>query len=104
MESSMTQQWYRPTTYANGNGDLFAQAPTEDKIEEELHQALIRDIDESVLRGLDRDQSRTQVERAARVLSTELYPNLVGDAKEEVITHVVDEVLGLGPIEPLLND
>src|SRR5947208_2002221 len=65
---------------------------------------MMRDIDESVRRGLDAEQGRTQVERAARMLAAELYPGLVGDEKEEVVGHVVDEVLGLGPIEPLLKD
>jgi pilus assembly protein CpaF len=74
------------------------------EVEEALHQALIRDLDESVLRTLERDQAREQVERAARVLSSELYPRLVGDAKEEILARVVDEVLGLGPLEPLLRD
>jgi len=35
---------------------------------------------------------------------SEQFPQLVGDAKEEVVAHVVDEVTGLGPIEPLVRD
>ena len=34
----------------------------------------------------------------------DLFPQLVGDTKEEVVSHVVDEVTGHGPIEPLLRD
>jgi len=34
----------------------------------------------------------------------ELFPQIVGDTKEEVVAHVVDEVTGHGPIEPLLRD
>ena len=34
----------------------------------------------------------------------EQFPQLVGDTKEEVVAHVVDDVTGLGPIEPLLRD
>jgi pilus assembly protein CpaF len=82
------------------HGSTFADY----NIVEQLHQRLIRDIDESALRGLDREQAREQVERTARVLATELFPHLVGDTKEEAIAHVVDEVTGLGPIEPLLRD
>ena len=74
------------------------------EIEDQLHQRLIRDIDESVLRGLDPEQIREEVARATRVLATNLFPELMGDAKELAIEHVVDEVTGLGPIQPLLRD
>ncbi len=99
----MTQA-YRPPAYGISSGKPFDGLSTENQVEEQLHQALIRDIDESVLQGLDKEQARAQVERIAGMLASELYPRLVGDAKEEVVCHVVDEVLGLGPIEPLLGD
>ena len=74
------------------------------EIEDQLHQRLIRDIDESVLRGLAPEQVREQVERATRALASDLFPHLTGEAKELAIAHVVDEVTGLGPIQPLLRD
>ena len=74
------------------------------EVEDQLHQQLIRDFDESVLRGLGREEVREQVERATRSLATYSFPGLVGDAKESAIKHVVNEVTGLGPIEPLLQD
>jgi pilus assembly protein CpaF len=74
------------------------------EVESQLHQRLIRDLEESALRGLGREQVREQVERATRSLASDLFPKLFGEAKEEAITHVVDEVTGLGPIEPLLCD
>ena len=74
------------------------------EIEDQIHQRLIRDIDESVLRGLEPEQVQEEVERATRALATTLFPELIGDAKEAAIEHVVDEVTGLGPIQPLLRD
>lgn len=74
------------------------------EIEDQLHQRLIRDIDESVLHDLEPEQVREQVERATRILASGLFPELMGDAKESAIEHVVDEVTGLGPIQPLLRD
>lgn len=76
----------------------------EDEMEAALHQRLILDLDEQVLKGLNREQAREQVERAARSLAGSIFPQLVGDAKEDVVSSVVDEVIGLGPIEPLLRD
>jgi pilus assembly protein CpaF len=100
----MTQPWQRSAAFGIGNGHAALQQNGDDQIEEQLHQRLIRDLDEDVLRELDRGRARMQVERATRVLASELYPQLVGDAKEDAVAHVVDEVLGLGPIEPLLDD
>jgi len=80
------------------------EAMSNGEVETRLHQRLIRDLDESTLRGLSREEVRERVERAARTVAGELFPQLVGDDKEVVVSHVVDEVTGLGPIEPLLRD
>src|SRR3990170_1800159 len=101
----MTQHWEKSGTLSvERDRPDYGSTFVDYHIVEQLHQRLIRDIDESVLQGLDREQAREQVERATRTLVTELFPQLVGDTKEEAIDHVVDEVTGLGPIEPLLRD
>lgn len=101
----MTQQ-YSSARIAPSNGMSDDQAtPAPDyELESQLHQRLIRDIDGSVMQGLDHDQLREQVERATRALASELYPYLQGDAKETAVAHIVDEVTGLGPLEQLLRD
>ena len=101
----MTQRWQQPKGVPEwmGRSDHEASYPYYD-VEEQLHQKLIREIDESVLKGLDGERAREQVDRAARTLVAELFPQIVGDTKEEVVAHVVDEVTGHGPIEPLLRD
>jgi pilus assembly protein CpaF len=75
-----------------------------DEIEDAVHQRIIRAVNEAQLRNLDKDESRLIVEQTTRRLLTDEYPQVVGDDKEEVISHVVDEVTGLGPIESLLRD
>lgn len=99
----MTQPWLQSLKAQTPNGNGSESQP-EYEIETRLHQRLIRDLDESLLQGLDQSRVRDRVEASARQLSAELFPQLVGDAKEETITRVVDEVVGLGPIEPLLRD
>ena len=99
----MTQLWQQSRKPPSLNGNL-GTGTREREIEEQLHQRLIRDLDDSVLRGLDPERTREHVERAARALAADLFPALVGDTKEELVGRVVDEVLGLGPIEPLLRD
>ncbi len=73
-------------------------------IEAQLQELLIQDIDDSALHGLDPDLMRERVEQAARALAAIRFPRLVGDTKEIVVAHVVDEMVGLGPLEPLLRD
>lgn len=101
----MTQTWQQslrpPTVSTNG---LDGDQPPDHGLEDRLHQLLIRDLDESILRPGDRDDIRARVEAAARLLAAENFPGLVGDLKEETVARVVDEVIGLGPIEPLLRD
>jgi pilus assembly protein CpaF len=41
---------------------------------------------------------------AARQLVTQYFPSLLGDDRERVIKRVIDEAIGFGPIEPLLDD
>ena len=102
----MTQQLSSSGRFLTSSGRSEEQSTTtpDYEVEHQLHQRLIRDIDESVMRGLDQEQIREQVERATRALASEIFPYLQGDAKEAAITHVVDEVTGLGPIEPLIRD
>ncbi|MEZ4503845.1 MAG: CpaF family protein [Dehalococcoidia bacterium] len=98
----MTQVWNRsplPSTDANDEGTL-----DDWQIADAVHVRLIRDLDDSILRSRDQARVREQVEAGARQIATQLYPSLAGDRKEDVVTVVVDEVLGLGPIEPLLRD
>ena len=98
----MTQPWQKASPSFGWPAE--GQPISEPEIEEQLHRRLIQEIDDSVLRGLDSEHAREPIERAARQLSTQFFPSLVGDAKEEIIAHVVNEVLGLGPIEPLIRD
>jgi len=73
-------------------------------VEDQLHERLVRELDEAALRHLDPEEARHEVMRAARQLASEMFPRLVGDAKDVTLNHVADEVLGLGPIEPLVRD
>ncbi|MGE5596923.1 MAG: CpaF family protein [Hyphomicrobiales bacterium] len=99
----MTQPWrqLRNSPTLNGKTALLDQ---ELDVEDALHQRLIRDLDDEALRTAEPERRRAMVEQAARTLAGEFFPSLVGDAKEETIARVVDEVVGLGPIEPLIRD
>lgn len=91
-----------PAYPMNGNNRNISLVDAD--VQERLHQYIVRDLEPAALRSLSPDDSRDQVERAARVLATQYFPALVGDTKEETVQAVVDDVVGLGPLEPLLRD
>jgi pilus assembly protein CpaF len=69
-----------------------------------LHQRLIEELDSSKLEGLEPEKARAAVETAARALIAQEMPGIVGVTRDELVTAVADEVLGLGPIEGLVRD
>jgi pilus assembly protein CpaF len=69
-----------------------------------VHQRLIEDMDASAIEKLPSDQAREVVEKAARTIMREIAPGAVGVERDLLISHVADEVLGLGPIEEMVSD
>jgi pilus assembly protein CpaF len=69
-----------------------------------LHELLIEELEHGALEGLAPEQQREAVARAARELIQQENLQLGGVSREELIGAVADEVLGLGPLEPLLRD
>jgi len=72
------------------------------EVEQAIHQRLIHEVEDA--QGLSQERAREVVERSARVLMAQEYPRIMGDEKEEIISRLVDEVTGLGPIEGLIRD
>src|SRR5258706_12702920 len=69
-----------------------------------LHQRLIEELDPNKLEGLGKEKAREAVEQAARTLVAQEMPGIVGTTRDELVSAVADEVLGFGPLEPLLRD
>jgi pilus assembly protein CpaF len=69
-----------------------------------VHQRLIEDMDASAIEKLPPDQAREVVEKAARAIMRETVPGTVGVERDLLISHVADEVLGLGPVEAMVSD
>jgi pilus assembly protein CpaF len=100
----MTQAWDRAQTFNRTRPWARAYDDRNHEIEAQLHQHLIRQLDDAALRRLEPERAREEVRKAARQLASQLFPTLVGDDKEEVIERVLNDILGLGPIQPLLDD
>jgi pilus assembly protein CpaF len=69
-----------------------------------LHELLIEELEHGSLEGLAPDKQREAVIRAARELIQQEGLQLGGASRDEMLEAVADEVLGLGPLEPLLRD
>ncbi|MCJ7831543.1 MAG: Flp pilus assembly complex ATPase component TadA, partial [Dehalococcoidia bacterium] len=110
----MTQFQWQPKK-AGGDGDsglrrgstsssLLQTSEALTELKYKLHQRLIEELDPSKLDGLEPAKAREAVESSARALIAEEMPGIVGMTRDELVTAVADEVLGLGPIEPMLRD
>jgi pilus assembly protein CpaF len=110
----MTQFQWQPRK-AGGDGDsglrrgsssssLLQTSEALTELKYKLHQRLIEELDPSKLDGLEPAKAREAVESSARALIAEEMPGIVGMTRDELVTAVADEVLGLGPIEIMLRD
>jgi pilus assembly protein CpaF len=69
-----------------------------------LHRRLIERLDLTALASLDRSMLRQQIRDAAEVLIQEEGVFLNPEAKERLINEILNETLGLGPIEQHMAD
>lgn len=59
----------------------------------------------SLVTGPDTARAREELGVACRaVLNTKAYGEFVGEGQDELIREVLDEIVGLGPLQPLLDD
>jgi len=95
-------------TFYTGNGSLDTAASPDGQdwleVVHQLHQRLLQDMDPAALERLEPSRARAAVENAARQLLSQLYPSVLGENREQIVTRVIDEAVGYGPIEPLLGD
>ena len=75
-----------------------------DELKITLHQRLIEELDPAKLRGLEPERAREAVVVAARALISQEMPGIVGSVRDDLVAAVADEVLGLGPLEGLINE
>ncbi|MDA1003901.1 MAG: CpaF family protein [Chloroflexi bacterium] len=79
-------------------------APQRDGLAGRVHERLVEDLDVRALDQLPAGERHAHVEAAVARVLAELAPAVAGVVRQDVITEVVDEILGFGPIQPLLDD
>src|SRR5438105_14606218 len=67
-----------------------------------IHERLIRELDFSKLQGQEPAAMRNQVEEASRALLASEDVPMARQERLTLIAEIADEVLGFGPIQPLL--
>ncbi len=77
-------------------------------IKEKIHSRLVKEIDEEFLEQTSSQEDRQRLARevqkvAMAVLNEEPLP-LIRSEKTRIINEVIDDVIGFGPITPLLED
>ncbi len=88
-----------------GNGTLIATSRTEySLLRSRLHAKLLNDID---LETVDKLEDRIKRERVGQhireMLDREKTPLTLGE-RDQLVREIIDELFGLGPLEPFLDD
>ena len=69
-----------------------------------MHQMLIEELDADQISAMPSDERRKVVEQAAETLLRREMPSVGGITRDQIVSRVVDEVVGLGPIDALMRD
>ncbi len=65
---------------------------------------LIEELDSDQIGSMAPDERRRLVEQAAETLLRREMPNVGGITRDQIVARVVDEVVGLGPIDGMIRD
>ena len=79
-------------------------SPAEREWKETTYQRLLKVLDLSLLAGADDKDARRQIREVCENLIAEERAPLSIVSRQRIIRRIEDEVLGLGPLEPLLAD
>src|SRR3984885_3531413 len=93
-----------PPPPTNGSPNMGPGALEFQEIKFTLHRRLLDRINLEALSSIVGDRARVEIRAAVARLVEEENPPLNLVEKERLIEEVLDEVFGLGPLEPLLQD
>ncbi len=79
-------------------------SPAEREWKEITYQRLLKVLDLSLLGGVEDKDARRQIRDVCENLIAEEHAPLSIASRQRIIRRIEDEVLGLGPLEPLLAD
>ncbi|GGB88677.1 Flp pilus assembly protein TadA [Marinobacterium zhoushanense] len=71
---------------------------------QQLHQELLKRMDLSLIDSLEEREARRQIADICRQLMEELTVPFSTQSRQKIMKLIEDEIMGLGPLEPLLED
>jgi len=83
--------------FGGGNNDL-------QEIKGRIHRQLLDRLNLASIETLDRDEVVGEIRKVVHELLTREAVPLNLDEREDLVEQILDEIFGLGPIEPLLKD
>jgi pilus assembly protein CpaF len=85
--------------------DDYPLLPDEDELLVQMvHKRLIQDIDIEALESLGTERATEAIYNAVRSITDDVAPGLFGQRRDLVVKRVVDDAVGLGPLEPIVKD
>ncbi|MCS7316222.1 MAG: CpaF family protein [Bryobacterales bacterium] len=97
---------YRPAPARGGNTSAAATRTTDRyfELKSEIHRKLLGVLNYERLSSIPKDRVRAEIGRVVeRLLEEERVPMTTAE-QNRIVEEVLDEVLGLGPLEPLLKE
>ena len=97
---------YRPTPPRGGNSNPAASRPVDRyfELKSEIHRKLIGVLNMERVSSLPKERVRAEIGNVVeRLLEDERVPMTTAE-QNKIVEEVLDEVLGLGPLEPLLKE
>src|SRR3990170_3723087 len=79
-------------------------SPEQSALAHEIHQRLIQETDIAALEKQAPEKARAVLVATVRALVASMASGLYGEAKEMLVKAVLDEAVGLGPIQSLVDD
>ncbi|MCH8200239.1 MAG: hypothetical protein IIA54_09290, partial [Chloroflexi bacterium] len=92
------------TAAARGQNSGGAADGGHDSLELQIHERLLSDLDVRQMDQLPEQERRDQVTAAATAVLQELAPGIAGVVREQIVINVVNDTVGLGPLQPLLDN
>jgi pilus assembly protein CpaF len=74
------------------------------RLKADLHERLVGSLNLSLIRTVDPEQLRDELRRGAEELCSQHGGLLSRSGRERLVEELVDEAIGLGPLEPLMVD
>jgi pilus assembly protein CpaF len=102
--SQTTRDDVKPLDQQDGQVSHGTLRPEEREIKEITHAELLDRLDLSLINKVSKDQAREQIRATAAQILAENSVPLNAEARQRVVQCIEDEILGLGPLEPLLKD